>query len=170
MKTPSSAKAPRPGGDHVVVHYTGWLTNGSKFDSSKDRNEPFEFPLGQRHVIAGWDEGVQGMKRRRHAQADHSAASRLRRTRRRRRDSAECDAGFRSRTARRAMSGSNRDSKSMPPKNEAAGTTRGPNGASRKRLLRSTPKKWQNATEPPVRCPKNPNGNPQGCVARRRCA
>ena len=48
-------------GDHVVVHYTGWLTNGSKFDSSKDRNDPFSFPLGQRHVIAGWDEGVQGM-------------------------------------------------------------------------------------------------------------
>jgi FKBP-type peptidyl-prolyl cis-trans isomerase FkpA len=49
-------------GDHVVVHYTGWLTNGSKFDSSKDRDDPFQFPLGMRHVIAGWDEGVQGMK------------------------------------------------------------------------------------------------------------
>jgi FKBP-type peptidyl-prolyl cis-trans isomerase FkpA len=49
-------------GDHVVVHYTGWLTNGSKFDSSKDRSDPFSFPLGQRHVISGWDEGVQGMK------------------------------------------------------------------------------------------------------------
>ena len=48
-------------GRTVSVHYTGWLTNGSKFDSSKDRN-PFEFPLGARHVIAGWDEGVQGMK------------------------------------------------------------------------------------------------------------
>ena len=47
---------------YVFVHYTGWLTNGSKFDSSKDRGEPFAFPLGQRHVIAGWDEGVQGMK------------------------------------------------------------------------------------------------------------
>ncbi|WP_153111776.1 FKBP-type peptidyl-prolyl cis-trans isomerase [Propionivibrio limicola] len=49
-------------GQFVSVHYTGWLTNGTKFDSSKDRNQPFQFPLGAQHVIAGWDEGVQGMR------------------------------------------------------------------------------------------------------------
>src|SRR4051794_4982245 len=56
---------PKPG-QTCVMHYTGWLyengVKGKKFDSSLDRNQPFEFPIGQRKVIAGWDEGVSTMK------------------------------------------------------------------------------------------------------------
>ena len=53
--------SPKPG-QEVSVHYTGWLTNGSKFDSSVDRGQTFQFVLGKGNVIKGWDEGVATMK------------------------------------------------------------------------------------------------------------
>ncbi len=49
-------------GQTVEVHYTGWLTDGTKFDSSHDRDQTFSFKLGGGQVIAGWDQGVAGMK------------------------------------------------------------------------------------------------------------
>ncbi|MCP4637809.1 MAG: FKBP-type peptidyl-prolyl cis-trans isomerase [Methyloversatilis sp.] len=59
--TPGTGKEAQPG-QRVTVHYTGWLTDGRKFDSSKDRKQPFSFHLGAGQVIRGWDEGVAGMK------------------------------------------------------------------------------------------------------------
>jgi FKBP-type peptidyl-prolyl cis-trans isomerase FkpA len=67
--TTTGTGATAEAGQNVKVHYTGWLhdesqpnARGQKFDSSKDRGQPFAFPLGAGHVIRGWDEGVQGMK------------------------------------------------------------------------------------------------------------
>ncbi|MFN3649286.1 MAG: FKBP-type peptidyl-prolyl cis-trans isomerase [Armatimonadota bacterium] len=61
IMTPGKGSAAKKG-DRVEVHYTGWLTNGTKFDSSVDREQPFAFTLGGGEVIKGWDEGVAGMK------------------------------------------------------------------------------------------------------------
>ncbi|HRY63140.1 MAG TPA: FKBP-type peptidyl-prolyl cis-trans isomerase [Patescibacteria group bacterium] len=60
--TPGQGEVPIAAGQTAVVHYTGWLTDGTKFDSSVDRGEPFEFIVGAGAVIAGWDQGVLGMK------------------------------------------------------------------------------------------------------------
>ena len=61
VDAPGTGAQPRAG-QTVSVHYTGWLTNGTKFDSSRDRGAPLEFPIGTGRVIAGWDEGVGAMK------------------------------------------------------------------------------------------------------------
>jgi FKBP-type peptidyl-prolyl cis-trans isomerase len=58
---PGTGEAPQPG-QTVVVHYTGWLEDGTKFDSSLDRGTPFSFTIGQGQVIQGWDEGLATMQ------------------------------------------------------------------------------------------------------------
>ena len=75
-------------GQTVIVHYTGWLEDDTKFDSSRDRDEPFSFPLDCSFVIPGWDEGVKGMQ-----------VGGIRRTGCRRCYPPECHPGVRSRTA-----------------------------------------------------------------------
>ena len=59
---PGSGETVTGRGQTVIVHYTGWLEDNTKFDSSRDRNEPFSFPVDCSYVIRGWDEGVKGMQ------------------------------------------------------------------------------------------------------------
>jgi len=54
--------APAASGRDVIVHYAGWLADGTQFDSSKEKQDPFQFTLGRKEVMAGWEEGLRGMK------------------------------------------------------------------------------------------------------------
>ena len=108
-RTAGTGAEARPG-MMVSVHYTGWLydpaaaqTRGKKFDSSKDRGEPFEFQLGKGDVIAGWDEGVAGMKVGGTRVLTIPSQMGLRRPRRRSRYPAELGARLRSRAPRRQV-------------------------------------------------------------------
>ncbi len=88
-------------GQTCVMHYNRLALcerrQGKKFDSSVDRGQPFEFPIGTGRVIKGWDEGVASREGRRQAHVDHPTCARLRRQRRRRRHSAQRHAGLRRR-------------------------------------------------------------------------
>ena len=90
-------------GQTVLVHYTGWLwennAKGKKFDSSKDRNAPFAFPVGEGRVIKGWDEGVATMKVGGIREPADTAEPGVWRSRCRRCDSAQCHLAVRGRTA-----------------------------------------------------------------------
>jgi hypothetical protein len=93
-QTVGNGASPQPG-QTAVVHYTGWLDNGTKFDSSVDRGQPFEFPVGQGRVIKGWDEGVATMKVGGEAEAGDPAGPGLRSAGCRRGHPAECPADLR---------------------------------------------------------------------------
>ncbi len=90
-----------PSGATVEVHYKGTLMDGTVFDSSYDRGESINFPLG--NLIQGWQEGIPGMKGRREAQAHHPLRKGLRRARCPRRDPCKVGSRLRDRTARRQL-------------------------------------------------------------------
>ena len=120
-------------GQTCVMHYTGWLyengAKGKKFDSSVDRGQPFEFPIGTHRVIAGWDEGVATMKVGGKRTLDHSAAARLRRARRRQRYPAERHADLRCRAHRHQGLAAARIARSADPRTAGKSANPLPNSA-----------------------------------------